>query len=159
MLFKKSGKSFLDKEIAGFEQPTPRTLATAFTPPDPVLEEPTFREEEPEEIPDAYIGPGVSLKGDLEFPNLLRIDGKFEGTVQSSGRIIVGPEGHVIANLKLKEAFISGKIEGDIFVEDRLVLRGRAEIYGNVTAPVVSVDEGVTIVGQLCVSTKNSNPL
>lgn len=169
MFFKKSTKSFLDKKIGGFEQPTPRNVATAFAPPPAVHispldlfaaeEEISACKSEPEELPDAYVGPGVSFQGELEFPKLLQVDGKFEGTIKSSGRIIVGPEGHVKADLRLAEAFISGKIEGDIFVKDRLVLRGRAEVYGNITAPIVSVDEGVTIVGQLCVSTKNSAEL
>lgn len=164
MLFRKSGKSFLDKEVNHFEELAPRSVATAYAPPsgtpalDPLdMKEPLFASAaEPEDVPDAYIGPGVSLQGDLEFPKLLHVDGKFEGKIKSSGRIVVGPEGHVKADIRLTEAFISGKIEGDIFVQERLVLRGRAEVYGNITAPIVSVDEGVTIVGQLCVSTKNT---
>lgn len=165
MLFKKSAKSFLDKEVGGFEQPAPHRAATAYAPPPAAAsvldsleadEEISSSTPESEEIPDAYVGKGVSLQGELEFPNLLHVDGKFEGKIKSSGRIVVGPEGHVKADIRLAEAFISGKIEGDIVVQERLVLRGRAEVYGNITAPVVSVDEGVTIVGQLCVSTKNS---
>lgn len=167
MLFKKSTKNFLDKEVGGFEQRVTRHVAAPFAPPpaaaisplDPfsIKEELSPSQADPEELPDAYVGPGVSLQGELEFPKLLHVDGKFEGKINSSGRIVVGPEGHVKADLRLAEAFISGKIEGDIFVKERLVLRGRAEVYGNITAPIVSVDEGVTIVGQLCVSTKNSD--
>lgn len=164
MLFKRSPKSFLDKEVGGFEESSPRSVATAYAPPpassafDPLdlKEEMPAPSPEPEELPDAYIGKGVFLQGELEFPNLLHVEGKFDGKIKSSGRIVIGPEGHVKADLHLKEAFISGKIEGDLFIQERLVLRGRAEVYGNITAPVVSVDEGVTIVGQLCVSTKNN---
>ncbi len=158
MFFK--SKNFLDKEIRDYEELSPRSIATSFTPTatEEIIEEeevlsPTS---EPEQVPDVYLGSGTSFQGDLEFPQLLRIDGKFQGKLTSSGRIIVGPEGYVKADIRLAEAFISGKVEGDIFVEDRLVLRGRAEIYGNITAPVISVDEGVTIVGQICVSTKKT---
>jgi cytoskeletal protein CcmA (bactofilin family) len=167
MLFKKTGKSFLDKEIGSFEQTPSRIPATAFVSPlltsassEDLLsskEEILPSSSEPDEVPDVYIGKGVFFQGELQFPNLLHIDGKFEGKIISAGRIIVGSEGHVKADLRLAEAFISGKVEGDIYVQERLVLRGRAEIYGNITAPVVSVDEGVTIVGQLCVSTKNNS--
>jgi len=163
MLFKKSSKSFLDKEIGDYEPQAPRSVATAFVPPmpEPLLEEENEKlfplAPEPQEVPDAYLGPGTTFQGELEFPQLLRIDGKFQGKITSSGRIIVGPDGHVKADIRLAEAFVSGKIEGDICVQDRLVLRGRAEVYGNITAPVVSVDEGVTIVGQICVSTKNAS--
>ncbi|MBS0607586.1 MAG: hypothetical protein JSR57_11600, partial [Verrucomicrobia bacterium] len=38
------------------------------------------------------------------------------------------------------------------------VLRGRAEVRGNVTAPLVSMDEGVSIIGQLNVSPASTTP-
>lgn len=159
MLFRKSAKTFLNQEVGSQDEEPVHKLATPYTPP--TLEE-TFsfssddtiasQTSEPEEVPDVYLGPNTTFTGELEFPKLLRIDGKFEGKIRSSGRLILGPEGSIKANLNLTEAFISGKVEGDIQVQERLVLRGRAEIYGNITAPIVSVDEGVTIVGQLYVS-------
>lgn len=166
MLFKKTAKNFLNKEVSSVEESTPHHLKAALssTLADAIAYPPLKDEEqfippsiEPEEIPDVYLGENTTLKGELEFPTLLRIDGAFEGNIRSSGRVVIGPQGRVKANLDLAEAFISGKLEGNITVKERLVLRGRAEIYGNITAPIVSVDEGVTIVGQLCVSTKNND--
>jgi cytoskeletal protein CcmA (bactofilin family) len=104
------------------------------------------------EEPELTIGEHVVVKGTLAFEHLARIDGYFEGEVDSKGKIVVGPTAIVKANLNLQEAFISGKVEGDIIVKDRLVLRGRAEIKGNITAPVISVDEGVSIMGQVYVT-------
>ncbi len=103
------------------------------------------REEEPETI----IAAGVSIKGTISFQKLIRIDGEFEGELLSSGKLIIGPTGSVKANLNLEEAFISGKLTGDINVKKRLVLRGRAEVRGDITSPLLSVDEGVSIVGIL----------
>ena len=103
------------------------------------------REEEPETIIDAH----VEIKGSLRFKKFLRIDGTFEGELHSTGKLIIGPTGSVKANIDLEEAFISGKITGNITVKKRLVLRGKAEVTGDITAPVISVDEGVSIVGIL----------
>ena len=91
----------------------------------------------------------VTIKGELTFATSLRIDGTFEGELLSEGTLIVGPTGFVKANINLLEAFISGTVEGDITVKERLVLRGRASVTGNITAPIISVDEGVSIVGQM----------
>ena len=109
-----------------------------------------------DEEPETTISSHIDIKGTMSFHKLLRIDGTFEGELISSGKLIIGPTGSVKANLNLDSAFISGKVVGDITVKTRLVLRGRAEIRGNVTAPLVSMDEGVSIIGQLNVATKPS---
>jgi cytoskeletal protein CcmA (bactofilin family) len=159
MIFKKYGKSLLDAQVSLEPE-----MATSRPLPSPSLPEEEFIIKEPaeplDEEPDLLIAEGVSVKGELRFINLLRIDGTFEGTIESGKKIIVGPKGQIKANLKLDEAFIAGKVEGDICVQERLILRGRAEVYGNITAPRLSVDEGVTIVGQLLVSSqKPATPL
>ncbi len=106
-------------------------------------------EEAQKEEPETTIAAGVSIKGTMSFQKLIRIDGTFEGELLSSGKLIVGPTGTVKANINLEEAFISGKVTGDIIVKKRLVLRGRAEVRGDITTPLLSVDEGVSIVGIL----------
>jgi len=100
----------------------------------------------------------VTIKGELTFTSSLRIDGIFEGELISSGTLIVGPTGFVKANINLQEAFISGTVEGDITVAERLVLRGRASVTGNITAPIISVDEGVSIVGQMRIASAPAAP-
>jgi len=164
MLFKKYGKAFLDQEITAETQhslssltsPPLSTITTSFSPP-PAEDVYIDKVEPIEESPDVVIGEGVSFKGTLRFENLLRLDGYFEGTIESGKKIIVGPKGHLKGNLQLDEAFIAGKIEGDLCVKERLILRSRAEIYGNITSPSLSVDEGVTIVGQLLVSSSSTS--
>jgi cytoskeletal protein CcmA (bactofilin family) len=166
-MFKKLGKNLFDKEI----EHTPHTfLDLAKRPPNPfatdlmnaldshafeVTQEETPQDEEPETI----IGEGVTIKGTISFKKLLRIDGSFEGELLSSGKLIVGPTGRVKANIDLEEAFIAGKVTGDITVKKRLVLRGRAEVRGDITAPLLSVDEGVSIIGILSIAqTAESTP-
>lgn len=101
------------------------------------------------EEPETAIGESVAVTGTIRFERLLRIDGSFEGELISEGKLIIGPKGTVKADLDLDEVFISGKLEGNITVKTRVVLRGRAEVKGNITAPLISIDEGVTITGEL----------
>lgn len=159
-MFKKYTKNLLDKEVRSEESlaPTPQTFSS-------MLHVPSFEEsiqEEPEDLlnedPEMTIGEKVTVKGTLSFEHLIRIDGTFEGELHSQGKLIVGPTGIVKAHINLKEAFISGKVEGDITVRERLLLRGRAEITGNISAASISVDEGVSIVGQVMVATTLPTP-
>ncbi len=134
-MFKKYAKNFLEKEVS-----LPGASAS--------LPESSFFESR-EETVTTLIAEEVTIKGELSFATSLRIDGIFEGELLSEGTLIVGPTGFVKANINLQEAFISGTVEGDITVKERLVLRGTASVTGNITAPIISVDEGVSIVGQM----------
>jgi cytoskeletal protein CcmA (bactofilin family) len=126
-------------------------FTTTFTPqPQEELPLPPAQRE-----PETILGEHISVKGQLKFNDLLRIDGTFEGELLSEGTLIVGPTGVIKADLNLKDAFISGKVEGNISVSGRLILRGNAEIHGNITAQYLGIDEGVSILGQVTVFPPN----
>lgn len=165
-MFKKQPKGFSDfttpthphpQEELPFRPHSPFStdLMNAFS----IRENQAISEESHEDQePETTISAQVDIKGTLSFKNLLRIDGTFEGELLSSGKLIVGPTGTVKADINLDSAFISGKVVGDITVKTRLVLRGRAEIQGNVTAPLISIDEGVSIIGKLNVAPNAAAP-
>ncbi len=166
-MFKKFSRNLFEKET---EAPLSPYQNLTDRPPNPfaadlmnAIEPHSFeaQEEEPkeEEEPETIIASGVCIKGSMSFQKLIRIDGEFEGELISNGKIIVGPSGSVKANINLEEAFISGKVTGDINVKKRLVLRGRAEVRGDVTAPLLSVDEGVSIIGILNIAQEKMTPM
>lgn len=154
-MFRKFKTSFEKEEYRPTEDHPlnrPRNpFGTDFANALPAMREAEY-EEDREEEPETVIAANVEIKGSLRFHKLLRIDGVFEGELQSSGKLIIGPTGSVKADIDLEEAFISGKVTGNITVKKRLVLRGKAEITGDITAPLLSVDEGVSIIGILNVA-------
>lgn len=128
-------------------------------PPAPFIHEaPLYDDQEPDIGPEMTIGLNVSVMGKIAFQREIRVDGVFEGEFEGDGKIVIGPEGFVKADMDLYEAEVSGKVEGNITVKNRLILRGRAEVKGNITAPRLSVDEGVSIIGQVYV-TASASPL
>lgn len=137
-------------------EPPPRIFPSQVTPmrPPPPKEEPQWESsvdlhtnlDEPE----AILAEGISVSGTLRFERYLRIDGEFEGEILSpQGKIVVGPKGVVRSNLHLREAIIEGAVEGNIVATQRVELRGKAQVKGNVETPTLSVDEGVSLVGQV----------
>jgi cytoskeletal protein CcmA (bactofilin family) len=62
--------------------------------------------------PECLLASTLSIKGDMTFERLLRIDGKFEGTLTSNGgSLIVGITGDIKCNLtNMKEVYIEGKV-------------------------------------------------
>ncbi|MFT4554548.1 MAG: cytoskeletal protein CcmA (bactofilin family) [Chlamydiales bacterium] len=104
------------------------------------------------EEPETTLGQGVVFKGQLSFENLLRIDGEFHGDLCSKGKLVIGPSGIVKSNIKLREAIIEGYVEGNLDVEERIELRGNAQVHGDIQTRFLSVDEGVTIIGSVMIT-------
>jgi cytoskeletal protein CcmA (bactofilin family) len=49
--------------------------------------------------------------------------------------------------------FISGEVVGNVLATERVEIRGRARVFGDVEAPIVVVEEGVVFEGH-CRMTK-----
>ncbi|MBP7074932.1 MAG: polymer-forming cytoskeletal protein [Rhabdochlamydiaceae bacterium] len=109
--------------------------------------------------PDFVLGEQTSVIGKIAFQGTAVIHGLFEGEFEGGRHLIVGSQGFVKADINVDEAEISGKIEGNITVKTRLILKGTAEIRGNITAPRISVGEGVSIIGQVHVTPLGSPDL
>lgn len=93
------------------------------------------------------ISEDVTIKGELTFPNFLRIDGRFEGKLYSEGKLHIGPKGIVISDLNLKSAVIEGVVEGNICVSENLEILATAKIKGDITAAILKVEEGSSLEG------------
>ena len=94
------------------------------------------------------IGADAQFKGDLTFQGGVRIDGQFEGTIQTSGRVLVSKGGRLKAEVKAGGIAIEGQVDGNLSAEDRLELRGSAQVRGDVKASKLLVVEGATLIGR-----------
>lgn len=105
-----------------------------------------------EDQPDAVIGAGVEIHGDFEYDRLVRIDGKFQGTLFSHNRgdILVGEHGCIIGDVIVARKMIveGGHVVGKVVV-DELLLRGHTIIKGDVTCKLIEIEgPHVTITGR-----------
>lgn len=90
----------------------------------------------------------MEFKGSLKFGDRLRIDGRFEGELTSSGTLHVGPQGDVRADVDVGGAVVEGTVEGNITASDRIELRSTARMMGDVRASKLVVEEGVVFLGR-----------
>jgi nicotinamidase/pyrazinamidase len=104
--------------------------------------------------PDMTIGEQVSVKGDMKFENLLRIDGTVQGNLNApkSAGLIIGETGTLIGNvLSLGCMLIEGKVIGNINAES-ICLCETGVVHGDIAARSVDVKHNSTFVGQLHIS-------
>ncbi len=94
-----------------------------------------------------FIGDVLKFTGEVQFKSMLRIDGHFSGHVTSSdGTLIISDGAQVTeAVIDVAVAKINGTVEGDIRASKELVLGRTASVTGEVSTPVLIVEEGALL--------------
>ena len=124
-------------------------LATVPTQPArPNLDPPKMKEGFPSEI--AHIGKSVLIRGELSGSEDLYLDGEVEGTVTlTDHNLIVGPHGRVRANINAKDVVIHGKVEGNVFGNDRVELKRTAVLSGDISTQRIVIEDGAFFKGAI----------
>lgn len=96
-----------------------------------------------------YLTSDAEFKGTIKFSNALKIDGKFEGDmITNDGEVYVGKAGSVKANVKAKNATIEGHVDGNVTATEKVVLKQKAQLIGDLKARTLVIEEGVVFVGK-----------
>ncbi|MBN2143023.1 MAG: polymer-forming cytoskeletal protein [Candidatus Aureabacteria bacterium] len=100
----------------------------------------------------------ADFKGAINFTNLLKVEGKFEGEVNSTGSLYISKSGKVKAEIKVKELESAGLINGNIQAAGTVKLDSSAKMFGNIKAEKLKIDEGVVFVGKCEVKPGGQEP-
>jgi len=101
----------------------------------------------------AFLGAGTNYHGKLHFQGAVRIDGNFQGEVVSEGTLVIGQEATVEGQIKVGQLVLSGSIKGEVEAKNKVVLHKTANLQGNIRTPVLVVEEGAVLDGQLNMGT------
>ena len=94
-----------------------------------------------------FLGGDSSLEGLMQFNGEARVDGIFKGEIRGEGRLWIGPSAKVEAYIEATEVVISGDVYGDVNASERLEINVPGKLVGNISAPIVLMDEGVNFQG------------
>lgn len=90
------------------------------------------------------IAQGTAFTGDLTSEGDFRIEGVINGSLTTSGKVVIGKTGAVEGTLSCDNADVEGKFKGTLNVSDTLNLRSSAHIEGDVQIGKLSVEPGAT---------------
>ena len=101
-------------------------------------------------IEDKILDVDASMQGSLAFkdPVNLRINGKFEGTLETRGNLTVGSSALVLADIVGDNIIIGGKVKGRITAKERLTLLPSAIVDGDIFPARLNVAEGAIFEGK-----------
>lgn len=88
------------------------------------------------------LGPGTVIQGKLSFDTPVRIDGKLSGEIFSSRALIVGQTGRIDAQVQVASLIIMGSVNGNIKATDRIEVWKGGVLSGEVSTPILVVQEG-----------------
>ncbi len=97
----------------------------------------------------AFMGSGTTYQGRLEFKGTVRIDGEFEGEIESEGTLIIGHEARVKGTVNVGQLVLSGRLEGVLNAQAKVVLYKQANLHGKISTPVLVVEEGAAVKGEI----------
>jgi cytoskeletal protein CcmA (bactofilin family) len=94
------------------------------------------------------LGPDVEIKGNLKFSGELTFEGKLDGEVQSEGVLNLGDSAVVNGNINAQSVVVRGKVTGNVSAKERIEIKSKAELFGDIRATKLVIEEGVTFVGK-----------
>jgi cytoskeletal protein CcmA (bactofilin family) len=100
----------------------------------------------------------VDIKGTLKFSGELTFDGKLDGDISSEGTLNLGDNAIIKGNINASSVIVRGKITGNVVAREKIDIKARTELFGDIKAPRLAIEEGVTFVGKTDVNPNKVAP-
>jgi len=100
----------------------------------------------------------VEIKGTLNFAGELSFDGKLEGDINSEGVLNLGDNAVIKGNINANSVVVRGKITGNVHAKERIEIKAKTELFGDIRASKLAIEEGVTFVGRTEVNPNKVSP-
>ena len=92
----------------------------------------------------------AAMQGTLSFkdPVNLRINGKFEGNLDTRGNLTIGTTAVINADIVGDNIIVGGRVKGKITAKERLTLLPQAIVEGHIYPAKLNITEGAVFEGQ-----------
>src|SRR6476659_5672357 len=97
------------------------------------------------------LGPDANFKGELNFEKGMRLMGRFEGKMNTPGRVHIAKEAKMQADVDAGAIIVEGDVQGNLAANDRIELKQTARYEGDLRATKLVVDEGAVFNGHVSV--------
>ncbi len=107
---------------------------------------------------DGRLAEGTHMNGTLKFERAVQIDGRFEGSVKSPGKLILGPTARVDADISVGELEVQGTLRGKVEAKDRLLIRDGGVVEANIVTGKLAIESGAIFRGNCEMPTAEKSP-
>jgi len=103
-----------------------------------------------------FIDIGCVIRGELEFKNTFRLDGRVEGHIQSTSELLVGETGSVDGEIDVGRCVVGGEVRGTIRAAEQVVLHASAKVWAEIFTAALVMEEGAFLEGKVTMERKSS---
>lgn len=104
---------------------------------------------------ESVVAPAMTVRGDVDFEGVMRIEGEVHGKITGQGCVTVDPSGKVLGDVVAAEVVVHGTIQGNVNAALRLEIAATAQIAGDVKASQLVVARGAKILGRLDIDSES----
>ncbi len=97
---------------------------------------------------DTIIGKDTVVNGNIKTKGSVRIDGEFEGNLTVSETFTAGVSAKVKGDVRCRDAFVGGRIEGNIYSHGKVEMHAGAHLLGDVTCKGLMIQDNVFFEGR-----------
>ncbi len=99
------------------------------------------------------------LKGEITGKDDLFVDGEVQGKIRlDSGKLTIGPEGRVMADVEAQEVVVRGEVRGKIKGHDRVQIAATGRVSGEIVARLISIEEGAELHARVNMEQAKNSP-
>lgn len=134
--------------VSSHEPPVPPRVEPVPVSPAPVAAPPRENASPAGHLPSSLI-----IKGEITGREDFFIDGEVQGTIHlDDGKVTVGPNGRVTADVEAREIVVRGKVKGNLHGRDRVQIGRTGRTSGDVVTRFISIEEGAEVHGSIDVT-------
>jgi cytoskeletal protein CcmA (bactofilin family) len=104
-----------------------------------------------------FLDRGATFKGELEFEDTMRIDGRFHGKIVSKNELIVGESATIEGDILVGRVAISGTVIGKIVASQRVEIHRNGKVYSDIDTPALIIEEGAIFQGNCVMGDRKGN--
>lgn len=98
---------------------------------------------------ETVVGPSVHVEGDFSSEGNILVKGSVAGNVKTSRLLTVQEGARISANVRAGDAFISGEINGNVTIDNKVELSATARVLGDIVCKVLAVEAGALVHGRI----------
>ncbi len=102
------------------------------------------------------VGRGIALSGEIRACDRLIVEGQVEATLSDSRSIEISASGVFKGKAQIEEAEISGRFDGELVVNNKLIIHATGRVVGNIRYGEIEIARGGIISGQIDVITAHA---
>jgi len=107
------------------------------------------KDNELEEEIKTVLGPQTVFRGTLRFRDSLKILGRCEGRIESSGFLVIGKGAEVFAEIKVGSLVVAGTVKGNVEALIQTEISATGKVIGNLRTAQLRIEDGTVFEGKV----------